>query len=73
MTILKRLSSKAARMKEFSSLCRLELGVTCVESLISFYHHRECLCRAARKPLKETDGLFAATSLFSISMKKVLR
>ena len=73
MTKLKRFSSKAARTKEFSILCSLELGFTCVESLISFYHHGKWLRRAASKPLKETDRLFAAGSLFTISMKKGLR
>ena len=71
--MLKSFSSKTARTKEFSILCSLELGVTCVESLISFYHHGECLCKEAEKPLKETDGFFAAGSLFSISMREGLR
>ena len=39
MTLLKSLSSKRARSKEFSLSCSLELGITCMESILSFYHH----------------------------------
>ena len=48
-------------------LCSLELGFTCVESLISFYHRGKWLPRATSKPLKETDRLFAAGFFFHIN------
>ena len=45
MTLLKDLSSKGARTKEFSLSCSLELGITCMESILNFYHHEKCLLK----------------------------